>query len=72
MMMDLVSGERMLAPRRIDIGKPQTTTRRSVAEDPDHLRGFGRVYQARQISTGQSVALKLLSVREGSESSSGS
>ncbi len=32
---------------------------------------FSRVYQARQISTGQSVALKLLSVRDGSESSSG-
>ncbi len=30
---------------------------------------FSRVYQARQLSTGQSVAIKLLSVREGSESS---
>jgi serine/threonine protein kinase len=33
---------------------------------------FSRVYQARQLSTGQSVAIKLLSVREGSESSTGS
>jgi len=32
---------------------------------------FGRVYRARQRSTGQSVAIKLLSVREGSESSTG-
>jgi adenylate cyclase len=30
---------------------------------------FGRVYRARQLSTGQSVALKLLSVREGGDSS---
>ncbi len=32
---------------------------------------FSRVYQARQLSTGQSVAIKLLSLREGSESSTG-
>jgi TOMM system kinase/cyclase fusion protein len=32
---------------------------------------FGHVYQARQISTGQSVAIKLLSPREGSGSSTG-
>ncbi len=32
---------------------------------------FGRVYEARQLSTGQSVAIKLLSAREGSESSTG-
>ena len=32
---------------------------------------FSRVYQARQVSTGQSVAIKLLSLREGSESSTG-
>ena len=32
---------------------------------------FGRVYHARQLSTGQSVAIKLLSVREGTESSTG-
>src|SRR4029450_8930964 len=31
---------------------------------------FGRVYQARQLSTGQSVAIKLLAPREGSEESS--
>jgi class 3 adenylate cyclase len=32
---------------------------------------FGRVYQARQLSTGQSVAIKLLSAREGSDESTG-
>jgi len=32
---------------------------------------FSRVYQARQLSTGQSVAIKLLSDREASESSTG-
>ncbi len=32
---------------------------------------FSRVYRARQLSTGQSVAIKLLSPREGSESSTG-
>jgi serine/threonine protein kinase len=32
---------------------------------------FGRVYEARQLSTGQSVAIKLLSPREGTESSTG-
>jgi len=32
---------------------------------------FGRVYQARQLSTGQSVAIKLLAPREGSEESTG-
>ena len=32
---------------------------------------FGRVYEARQLSTGQSVAIKLLSTREGAASSSG-
>src|SRR5262245_52375728 len=32
---------------------------------------FGRVYQARQLSTGQSVAIKVLSPREGAEESSG-
>ncbi len=32
---------------------------------------FSRVYQAKQLSTGQSVALKLLSSREASESSTG-
>ncbi len=31
---------------------------------------FSRVYQARQLSTGQSVAIKLLSAREGTDSSS--
>ncbi len=30
-----------------------------------------RVYRARQLSTGQSVAIKLLSMREGSDSSTG-
>ena len=34
--------------------------------------GFSRVYQARQVSTGQSVAIKLLYEREGSELSTGS
>jgi TOMM system kinase/cyclase fusion protein len=32
---------------------------------------FGHVYRARQLSTGQSVALKLLSPREGTDSSTG-
>ncbi|MBW2232913.1 MAG: protein kinase [Deltaproteobacteria bacterium] len=32
---------------------------------------FGRVYQARQLATGKSVALKLLSPREGTASSTG-
>ncbi len=32
---------------------------------------FSRVYRARQLSTGQSVAIKLLSPREGSDSSTG-
>jgi TOMM system kinase/cyclase fusion protein len=32
---------------------------------------FGRVYRARQLSTGQSVAIKLLSEREATESSTG-
>ena len=32
---------------------------------------FSRVYQAKQLSTGQSVAIKLLSAREASESSTG-
>ena len=32
---------------------------------------LSRVYQARQLSTGQKVAIKLLDVREGSESSTG-
>ena len=32
---------------------------------------FGRVYQARQLSTGQSVAIKVLSPREGAEESTG-
>jgi serine/threonine protein kinase len=32
---------------------------------------FGRVYQARQLTTGQSVAIKLLSLREGTASSTG-
>jgi TOMM system kinase/cyclase fusion protein len=32
---------------------------------------FGRVYEARQLSTGQSVAIKLLSAREGTEESTG-
>jgi TOMM system kinase/cyclase fusion protein len=32
---------------------------------------FGRVYRARQLSTGQSVAIKLLSPREGTDSSTG-
>ena len=32
---------------------------------------FGRVYQARQLSTGQSVAIKVLSPRQGTEQSSG-
>jgi serine/threonine protein kinase len=32
---------------------------------------FGRVYQARQLSTGQSVAIKLLAPREGTEESAG-
>jgi serine/threonine protein kinase len=32
---------------------------------------FSRVYRARQLSTGQSVAIKLLDVREGSDSTSG-
>src|SRR5262245_27446380 len=31
---------------------------------------FGRVYRARQLSTGQSVAIKLLSAREGTEEAS--
>ena len=32
---------------------------------------FGRVYQARQLSTGQSVAIKVLSPREGTDESTG-
>src|SRR4029450_6678853 len=32
---------------------------------------FGRVYQARQLSTGQSVAIKLLAPRKGAEESTG-
>ena len=32
---------------------------------------FGRVYRARQLATGKAVALKLLSPREGSASSTG-
>src|SRR5262245_45350867 len=32
---------------------------------------FGRVYRARQLSTGQSVAIKLLAPREGTDESSG-
>lgn len=32
---------------------------------------FGRVYQARQLSTGQSVAIKVLSPREGAEEPTG-
>ncbi len=54
-----------------------TLTNGSLFEDRYEIQGelgsgsFSRVYQARQISTGQSVAIKLLSVREGSESSTG-
>jgi len=33
--------------------------------------GFGRVYQARQLSTGQSVAIRVLSTRAGAEESTG-
>ena len=49
----------------------------SLFEDRYEIQGelgsgsFSRVYRARQLSTGQSVAIKLLSLREGSESSTG-
>ncbi|MBW2698315.1 MAG: serine/threonine protein kinase, partial [Deltaproteobacteria bacterium] len=49
----------------------------SIFEDRYEILGalgagsFGRVYEARQLSTGQSVAIKLLTAREGSESSTG-
>ena len=49
----------------------------SLFEDRYEIQGelgsgsFGRVYEARQLSTGQSVAIKLLSAREGTEESTG-
>src|SRR5262245_52534567 len=59
--------------------EPATATlpKGSRFEDRYEIQGelgsgsFGRVYQARQLSTGQSVAIKVLSPRQGAEESTG-